>query len=137
MWLDMKECEIMCIISCVLKSWEIQALIVAFMIQGEGIPMIRAIGKTDTGLCLIWEDFEGTRLVKEDMLSKGMKQKILAAYQAIHQSSVLQNDVKLDNILKSNDGKVTIIDFGLAAVEGSLRDLRMEEKLVHDLTHSA
>ncbi|TFY72872.1 hypothetical protein EVG20_g123 [Dentipellis fragilis] len=52
-----------------------------------------------------WRTAEGT-------LSKQHKESIVQAYRLIHAQGVLHGDVSLKNILISDEGEVTIVDFG-------------------------
>ena len=60
-------------------------------------------------------------------LSETQKQSVLSSIDAIHDWGVLHNDIKKENILVDENGRVNLIDFGFATLN-SCKDAQQDER---------
>jgi len=93
------------------------------------IPRVIALGKSPDGVFLVLEYVEGKTLRSyiwdnaplplEDALSIG--EQLADTVDYLHDHEVYHRDLKPENIIVGADGKIHIIDFGSALVEGTRR----------------
>lgn len=56
-------------------------------------------------------------IISEDELITVYIKPIIQAIRCLHKNGIAHRDLKMENIMRSNDGRITIIDLGLACVE--------------------
>jgi eukaryotic-like serine/threonine-protein kinase len=91
-------------------------------LQHPGLVDIYEVGQTDGRPYLIMELVDGhllSQLIREERLDSirvaAIGEQIAAALGVAHAAGLAHRDVKPDNILIESDGRVRLIDFGLAA----------------------
>jgi len=60
-------------------------------------------------------------------LSQSQKQSVMSIIDAIHDRGIIHNDIKKENILVDENGRVYLIDFGFATLN-SCEDAQQDEK---------
>ena len=65
----------------------------------------------------------GTPLLMDDIINYASQ--IAAGFKMAHDKKIIHRDIKSSNIMLTNDGKIKIMDFGLAKVSGGV-DLTKE-----------
>ena len=93
-------------------------------LQGRCIPKLVLYGYWEGGMYCIGFSLCGT---VPKTLSESQKQSVLSIIDAIHDHGVLHNDIKRENILVDEKGRVYLIDFGFATVN-SCEDAQLEER---------
>jgi serine/threonine protein kinase len=93
-------------------------------LQGKCIPKLVLHGYWEGGMYCIGFSLCGT--VPEE-LSETQKQSVLSSIDAIHDRGVLHNDIKKENILVDENGRVYLIDFGFATLN-SCKDAQQDER---------
>ncbi|WP_432041627.1 protein kinase domain-containing protein [Streptomyces cadmiisoli] len=98
----------------------------AARISSRGVVTVHDVATHDGRPWIIMEFVRG-RSLADAIVSQGalppreaarIGAEVLAALRAAHDAGVLHRDVKPGNVLLSDDGRVVLTDFGIAAVEG-------------------
>lgn len=71
-------------------------------------------GEAPEGPYLVMEYLEGTSLLAGDPDPLGAMQVLVGALEAVHAAGLLHRDLKPDNVFRCRDGRVVLVDFGLA-----------------------
>jgi predicted Ser/Thr protein kinase len=82
-------------------------------LQGIIIPKLVLHGYWEGGMYCIGFSLCGT---VPKTLTESQKQSVLSSIDAIHRRGILHNDIKKENILVDENGKVYLIDFGFATL---------------------
>ncbi|WP_214108157.1 serine/threonine-protein kinase [Acrocarpospora catenulata] len=97
-------------------------------IDHPGIVKIYDVLRLDEGPCIVMAYVQGTRLsdlIKRTPPSEAtvtrFGSQVLDALNAAHAVGVLHRDVKPENILITDGGRVVLVDFGIAAIDGHPR----------------
>ncbi|MCZ6638350.1 MAG: protein kinase [Candidatus Dadabacteria bacterium] len=97
----------------------------AAALNHPNIATIHAIEETDDEMFIVMEFIDGKELKEKISLGKvDIEESIRIATQiaegldAAHNKEVVHRDIKSSNIMITNDGKVKIMDFGLAKIKG-------------------
>jgi serine/threonine protein kinase len=108
------------------KRFEIEAKAAAAL-NHPNIATIYAIEESDDEMFLVMEYIEGRELKEvvraqdfvpqQDAINYSIQ--IAEGLQAAHKKGIVHRDVKASNIMVTNDGKVKIMDFGLAKFRGA------------------
>jgi len=106
------------------KRFEIEAKAAAAL-NHPNISHIYAIEETENEMFIVMELIEGIELkdkIKTGSVSSdeviNIAIQILEGLEAAHKKGIVHRDIKSSNIMISNDGKVKIMDFGLAKIKG-------------------
>ena len=106
------------------KRFEIEAQAAAAL-NHSNITIIHAIEKDGDNVFIVMEFIDGIEL-KEKVKSSTISTKeliniaiqIAEGLEAAHKKGIVHRDIKSQNIMITNEGKVKIMDFGLAKVKG-------------------
>jgi serine/threonine-protein kinase len=98
-------------------------------LRHPAVPRALSINENKTGPCLIMDYVEGkslrTLLIKQNHLpfaeAIDYTSQLAEALIYLHANGVCHRDLKPENVLIDNNGKVHIIDFGIALMEGARR----------------
>lgn len=93
-------------------------------LQGRCIPKLVLHGYWEGGMYCIGFSPCGT---VPKTLSESQKQSVMSSVDAIHDRGIIHNDIKKENILVDENGRVYLIDFGFATLN-SCEDARQVEK---------
>ena len=106
------------------KRFEIEAQAAASL-NHPNISTIYAIENSDSEVFIVMEYIAGIEL--KDKIKSGsiptneainIAKQIAEGLEAAHKNGIVHRDIKSQNIMITNDGKVKIMDFGLAKVKG-------------------
>ena len=93
-------------------------------LENPNIVAVHALRKTEAGFFLVMEYVE-SKTLSQYLSEKGaftitevvaITKQVLNAIGHAHEAGIIHRDIKPSNILLSNDGKVKVMDFGLAKV---------------------
>ncbi|MCG6958453.1 protein kinase [bacterium BMS3Abin03] len=93
-------------------------------LENPNIVSVHALRKTEAGFFLVMEYVE-SKTLSQYLSEKGaftiteiisITKQVLNAIGHAHEAGIIHRDIKPSNILLSNDGKVKVMDFGLAKV---------------------
>ena len=106
------------------KRFEIEAQAAASL-NHQDISTIYAIENSDSEVFIVMEYIDGIEL-KDKIKSVSIPtneainiaKQIAEGLEAAHKNGIVHRDIKSQNIMITNDGKVKIMDFGLAKVKG-------------------
>lgn len=106
------------------KRFEIEAQAAASL-NHPNISTIHSIEKSDDQLFIVMEFIDGVEL-KEEIKNKSIPIskavsiaiQIVEGLEAAHKKGIIHRDIKSSNIMIMPDGKVKIMDFGLAKIKG-------------------
>jgi predicted Ser/Thr protein kinase len=93
-------------------------------LQGRCIPKLVLHGYWEGGMYFIGFSPCGT---VPKTLSQSQKQSVMSIVDAIHDRGIIHNDIKKENILVDENGRVYLIDFGFATLN-SCEDAQQDEK---------
>ena len=93
-------------------------------LQGKAIPKLVLHGYWEGGMYCIGLSLCGS---VPQTLSESQKQAVLSSIDAIHNRGIIHNDIKKENILVDENGKVFLIDFGFATLN-SCEDAQQDER---------
>lgn len=93
-------------------------------LENPNIVAVHALRKTEAGFFLVMEYVE-SKTLSQYLSERGaftitevvaITKQVLNAIKHAHEAGIIHRDIKPNNILLSNDGKVKVMDFGLAKV---------------------
>ncbi len=91
----------------------------------QNIATIYAIEESEDQIFIVMEYIEGVELkdkIKSEQISSdevvNFAAQIAEGLEAAHKKGIVHRDIKSQNIMITNDGKVKIMDFGLAKIKG-------------------
>jgi len=93
-------------------------------LENQNIVSVHALRRTEAGFFLVMEYVE-SKTLSQYLSEKGaftitevvaITKQVLNAIGHAHEAGIIHRDIKPSNILLSNDGKVKVMDFGLAKV---------------------
>jgi serine/threonine-protein kinase len=106
------------------KRFEIEAQAAASL-NHNNIAQVYAIEESAGEMFIVMEFIDGKELkdkIKEDPIPTDeavrIAEQIAEGLEAAHNKEIAHRDIKSQNIMVSNDGRVKIMDFGLAKVKG-------------------
>ncbi len=104
------------------KRFEIEAKAAAAL-NHPNIATIHAIEEADDQIFLVMEYIEGKELkqlaIDNHQLAIDYAVQIAEGLQAAHKKGIVHRDIKSSNIMVTEDGKIKIMDFGLAKFRGA------------------
>jgi hypothetical protein len=94
-------------------------------LQGELIPVFEGVGKIGDVLYGFVTSFEGESL-RQKVPTDSEVLEVEYILKEMHKLGVAHGDVRLPNIVKSGDGKIKLIDFGMATLSATLQDKKSD-----------
>ena len=98
----------------------------AAALSHQGIATVFALEEFDDDLYIVYEYAEGETLREEllegplaDSLVAGTALAIARALEAAHDLGIVHRDLKPENVIRTRDGGIKILDFGLASFQAS------------------
>lgn len=89
-------------------------------LQGDVIPRLLWFGEILVGAGTALATEYGGQALSEEEITPQLRDDMIAALAKVHEKGVLHGDIKVENFIKDEQGRVRIIDFAFAKFRGDL-----------------